>query len=114
MSLRESFLSKRENLKVVIDDKTVYAKTMTGHDRLKIEEAIGKEKDDIKIMATIIAHAIVDEAGNRVFSDDDIPSIESMEAVYLMGLSQSVVDHNKMGRNAVEKKDQLKTGFINS
>lgn len=72
-------------------------------ERAKVE--VASKNDQFKLRALLIAVSLVDVDGNRLFSDDDVDSVLSMDSRITLRLSDAVLEH--IGRDD-EAGSQLK------
>lgn len=72
--------------------KKVRIQSLTERERAELESAIVERKGG-SLRARIIAKSVVDEDGKRIFSDDDIPFIESLDSQVTSELYDAIDQH---------------------
>lgn len=90
-------------------DGNVNLKSLNGYEREELERLItefktkGKCSGGQAVRAVSAALSIVDENGNRVFSDDDIPSLAQKSGSALDRILDEVLSHNGMTQRDAEE-----------
>ncbi len=110
MLTREEILSKvsLKTEKVTIEELfgEVIVSEMSGAMRDEWEQAIREKGADgkfISLRAKLVAFTVIDEKGERVFSDGDIQSIGKLPSVILEKICVVAMRLNGLGADAIEK-----------
>ena len=87
------------------DGATVRLRMMSGVERDKWDEFVTSKKDGSLKDARpyLVGLCAVDENGNRLFTDDDIASVNQLPGVTLEKLWNSAFKQNGLGADAVEE-----------
>jgi len=96
---------RREQVVVPDWDGSVFVQTMTGIDRDAFELSLTKDgKASIENMrAKLCARTIVDENGNRLFTEDDVEALGKKSATALDRIFEVAQRLNGIGADAMEK-----------
>jgi hypothetical protein len=76
----------------------VRLQSLTELERASVEKTANE--DTTKLRAMLIAYSMVDEDGNRLFSDDEIGTVLAMDSRFTLPLSTAVLNH--VGRDSTE------------
>lgn len=88
-------------------DAEVYIRVLTGTDRVYFENAIDdKGKDRKNIMAVLCALSIVDDRGNRLFSNEDVDALSKKSSKALARIAKAALSLNLLTTGAVEAAKQ--------
>jgi len=79
----------------------VYVKAMNGLEREAFDEVIYRKKTHL--LATLAQSTIVDEAGSRVFSPEDIPALAAKSSYALERIWDWHKAHSGVGAKALEE-----------
>ena len=94
---RQSYsdLTQRRYADDVCAGKPVRIQSLTELERSKIEAACGEDFSDIR--ARLIAASLVDEDGNRIFTDEaeDIAFIMNMDSAFIAPVSDLIQAHSQ-------------------
>jgi len=96
---------RREQVVVPDWDGSVFVQTMTGIDRDAFELSLTKDgKASIENMrAKLCARTIVDENGNRLFTEDDVEALGKKSGTALDRIFEVAQRLNGIGADAMEK-----------
>lgn len=113
MQLRDKILGaddlKREKVEVPEWGMTLYVREMTGSERDQYEVGLIEKKDLPmsqrleNMRARLVVLCVVDDKGNRVFSDEDIEAVGGKNAQALTRLTDAAQVINKLSDEAIEK-----------
>lgn len=87
----------------------VRVRTMTGLERDQFRSAIANHGETLpvgKFSAALLAATLVDESGNRLFSIDDVESLQAKSAKALDGPAAVAMRLNGLGGAAVENAEK--------
>ncbi|GEK08941.1 hypothetical protein [Pseudoalteromonas peptidolytica] len=102
-------LSMAQNKPVPVNVKgfgTLFVKSMTLADQEAWEETLSDEKGNKihgRIMASFIAQVCVDEQGNKVFDESDIPKLNELKSGPLKSLFAEAQKHNEFSSGDIEE-----------
>jgi len=112
MSLRDKILGAEDLHREKVDVKewgeTIYIREMTGgerdaYDASLIDKASLTTKEKLKNMrAELVVLCAVDEAGERIFSDEDVELVTNKNAKVLDRLADIAQVINKLSEDAIE------------
>lgn len=110
MLKREEILAKTElqKKKVTVDEwgGDVFVSEMSGTTRDAWEQTL-REKDAsgnlLSPRAKLVAFTVVDEKGERIFTDEDIPFIGRLSSASLEKVCAAAMELNGLGAGDVEK-----------
>ena len=85
----------------------VYVRTMTGAERdafesLSLESRSGGSTSLVNLRARLAVWTVVDESGNRLFSDSDIEALGKKSAKALSRIFNVIVEVNHFGEKDIE------------
>lgn len=66
----------------------IFVQSMTERERGEIESASQEE-----FRARVIVNCLVDEEGNRLFSEDDVPTVLAMDTKYTLPIFFAISEH---------------------
>lgn len=95
---------KHEDVEVTAWGGTVRVRVMTGGERDQFRAAIQSD-DGVpvgKFSAALLAATLIDEAGRRLFTMDDMEELQAKSAASLDGLAAVAMRLNGLGATAVE------------
>lgn len=103
MSLRDTILAANKLPTEKIDTTAewgceVYARVLSGDDRDNYDRWIYEQRKNDQLVIgfreRFLVVALVDEAGNRIFSDDDVATLRAMSNVFIRRLYDVAVKLN--------------------
>lgn len=82
----------------------VMVRVMTGTERDRFEsEFVGNNKSVEMVRAKLVAKCLCDEAGERLFTEQDIPALGEKSAAVLDRLFGVCMKHNRFSKDDVEE-----------
>ena len=81
-------------------DCDITIREMTALERVKFESRL--EKDDPLLRVKLVAYSAVDENGERLFSDDDIPALAGKNFKAIRVLSDAAIRLSRIGQVELE------------
>lgn len=100
------FKTKEAPKEITVQGKTVYVRALTLEERTRYEMLIndGQKRDVTNLHAKFLCFALANEKGERLFSEDDIPSIgQSLPGAVGLELFDAAWKHNCMGQEQIEE-----------
>lgn len=97
---------KHEDVHVPAWGGTVRIRAMTGQERDEFRSAIATEEGHVPVgrfAAALLVACIVDEAGERLFSESDMAAVQKKSAASLDGPAAVAMRLNGLGGQAVEE-----------
>jgi hypothetical protein len=102
MTIRDKLLAtcnKRRVAEYNVDGLgEVRLQSLTELERASVEKTANE--DTTKLRAMLIAYSMVDEDGNRLFSDEEVGTVLAMDSRFTLPLSTAVLNH--LGRDSTE------------
>jgi hypothetical protein len=81
--------------------KRVRIQSITERERAELEKAV--TDGDGSVRARVIVATVVDSAGNRIFTDDHVDMIDSLDSQITGALFDAISDHCDMGGDRLGK-----------
>lgn len=105
MSLRDEILNKKPPTQGVIIPQwncTLYLRPMSAKDKLSLLKGIDA-MDNLTFQCAVIARCLVDEAGVRVFADEDTEALMQKEVSVLEQLYSLIDEQSKTLKDTLKK-----------
>lgn len=102
MSLRDKILNSElltEELFIPEWGETVIIREFSGVERSEFEAAYRKQKDapdEVMLLATAVCMCVVDKNGDKVFTKEDIPTLNDKSSKALHRVFTAVMDFNTL------------------
>lgn len=81
---------------------SVYLRELSGAERFSVSRQLSDDKD-IDASAVLLTLSIVDEAGARIFSDDDAPALAQKNSAVLVRLMQEMSRLSALGQEGLDR-----------
>jgi hypothetical protein len=78
-------------------DAEIHVKSWSGSERVKVQSL---QKSD-ELLARVVALSACDEAGVRLFSDEDVNALQEKNGAVLERVALAALQHNGIGKEAI-------------
>ena len=113
MGIREALAAKRAPIEVDIGiGEPIYLRKMSGHDRAKYLDVVsGLDGENsgvasVTISAHILIISMVDEDGNKLYTEDDLDAVMSLDIDLIDGIVNEAASINGLSGDSVEEAEK--------